>query len=81
MLMQPSHDQFLNMQEVKRALLSRNLKSDYVKDFEDKVAKSSLFLNSLEGEGKILYASYLRSGNTFLRNYLEKVSGVVTGST
>lgn len=30
---------------------------------------------------QIIYASYLRSGNTFLRNFLESITGIVTGST
>jgi len=31
-------------------------------------------------ENKVMYTSYSRSGNTFLRRYLEQITGVNTGS-
>jgi len=39
-------------------------------------------LRFLDGEpiGKISYWTYPRSGNTFLRKYLELITGVPTGS-
>jgi len=38
------------------------------------------FLDGSAFDNKIAYASYSRSGNTFLRRYLEKVGGIYTGS-
>lgn len=41
------------------------------------------FLNGLEGgtdQDSVVIASYPRSGNTLLRAYLEKVTGLVSGS-
>ena len=33
-----------------------------------------------EEEPIVLYATFPRTGNTFLRKYLESITGVVTGS-
>jgi len=41
------------------------------------------FLDGMEGgtdQDSVVIGSYPRSGNTLLRAYLEKVSGLVTGS-
>lgn len=41
------------------------------------------FLDGLEGgtdQDSVIIGSYPRSGNTLLRAYLEKISGLVTGS-
>jgi len=48
------------------------------KYFDDKVIR---FLNKKELKGeRISYLTYTRSGNTFLRKYMEIVTGVVSGS-
>jgi hypothetical protein len=36
-------------------------------------------LNPNEALQHVVYASYPRSGNTFMRNYFEQISGIYTG--
>ena len=38
------------------------------------------FFDSKPYDGKVAYASYSRSGNTFFRRYLEQAGGIFTGS-
>lgn len=38
------------------------------------------FLNGKDFKNKVAFTSYSRSGNTFLRKYLEEITGVCTGS-
>ena len=54
-----------------------------VKEFEEALVKSkgqALFLDKKDKVDSILYASFMRSGNTLMRKYLENVTGIATGS-
>ena len=52
---------------------------DHKKKYMDDGKLRFLDSESILGQ-KIAYMSFMRSGNTFLRKYLENITGVVTGS-
>ena len=59
------------------------LRSDRLEEYEQRkdeiFAKQARFLNGKQFE-PISYASWPRSGNTFLRKYFENITGIATGS-
>lgn len=72
-----------NFRRTKQLLLSKVTSTEEFCKLTQKLNlwNGSTFLDESEEIPQIVYSSYLRSGNTFLRNYLEKISGIVTGST
>ena len=62
--------EFMRLKEI---YLSKNFDTDEIKIFEHKLAhaKGALFLDGSTIMDKIQLSSFLRSGNTLLRNYLE----------
>eukprot|EP00356_Strombidium_inclinatum_P012944 CAMPEP_0170498434 /NCGR_PEP_ID=MMETSP0208-20121228/27805_1 /TAXON_ID=197538 /ORGANISM="Strombidium inclinatum, Strain S3" /LENGTH=110 /DNA_ID=CAMNT_0010775605 /DNA_START=309 /DNA_END=641 /DNA_ORIENTATION=- len=71
----------VNFKELKSVLLSKDpaVYEPYQKKFLDDGVLRFLDKTPLENE-KVAYLTYARSGNTFLRQYLELVTGVATGS-
>ena len=69
----------LNFKYIKELLLStdlsRNAELDWMKD------GSLRFLDGEDIRGnQVAFASFARSGNTFLRRFLEQITGIYTGS-
>lgn len=71
----------VSLKQLKAVLLSKDMKvyEEYKKKFlDDKVLR---FLDGEDIDGdRVCYQSFMRSGNTFLRKYLELILGVPTGS-
>lgn len=68
---------------MQKLLLQKVTNSREMTEIERKLShyRGSVFLDESPEVPQIVYSSYLRSGNTFLRNYLENISGIITGST
>ena len=69
----------LNFKYIKELLLStdlsRNAELDWMKD------GSFRFLDGEDMTGnQVAFASFPRSGNTFMRRFLEKITGIITGN-
>jgi hypothetical protein len=66
---------------LRNVLLSKDLSlyEAYKKDFFEDGLGRFLDKSPIDGE-RICYLTYTRSGNTFLRKYIELVTGVITGS-
>ena len=71
----------VNLSELKKVLLSKDmaLYDQYRKKYLDDKVLRFLTGDPISGD-RTCYLSYMRSGNTFLRKYLELITGVVTGS-
>ena len=71
----------INFNDLKALLLSEYTEAAYSK-LEALTANGTCsFLDAsvdLSGD-RVVFQSFVRSGNTFLRNYLEKITGVFTG--
>ena len=57
------------------------MKDKEIEELEKRLEQGPLFLDKKESVKKIVYSSYLRSGNTFMRAKLEAITGITTGST
>ena len=78
MLIENIDDTEVDLAEFKEFLLSKDLEK-YVLDKEKFFGKQTRFLNR-KPIINVTYASYPRSGNTFLRKYFESITGLATGS-
>ena len=70
----------LNFEEVKKLLLSKDVTPEQEAEFEDKLKNGALFLDGSSKVEKVAFSSFLRSGNTLTRKYLEEITGIVSGS-
>ena len=71
-------DEEIDLEDLKQLLLSKDL--DYYKMVKGQFfTDHTRFLNS-KPIVNVTYASYPRSGNTFLRKYFESITGIATGS-
>jgi hypothetical protein len=78
LLVRPDTAKVINFEKLKSVLLSNNQQS--LEENKWMFEGESKFLDgdSIKG-GKIVFTAFPRAGNTFLRNYLEAITGVVTG--
>lgn len=73
----PKHHLLVNFKWLKELLTSKDLNR-----LEELSCLSLKFLDSsidMSGQ-KIAFASYPRTGNSFVRSFLEKITGIATGS-
>lgn len=64
---------------MKKIMLGTDLES--YKKYKNVYLRQTRFLDGTElKKNKVCYQSYPRSGNTFLRKYLELITGIATGS-
>ena len=78
MLIVNESDVDVDLDELKELLLSKDL--EYYRTNKEKLfGNQTRFLNKKPIKN-ITYASYPRSGNTFLRKYFESITGIATGS-
>ena len=75
---QNKDDVEVDLNRFKDLLLSKNI-DDYFSNKDKYFGKQTRFLNR-EPIHNITYASYPRSGNSFLRKYFENITGLATGS-
>ena len=60
---------------------SSSFDSYEIKAFESYITQNGCgFLDEMCKVPKVLYSSFLRSGSTFFRKYLESITGVATGT-
>jgi hypothetical protein len=77
-LMECSTDTSIDLVDLKKLLVSKNL--DHYNSVKDHFfGKQAKFLDR-KPINSITYATYPRSGNTFLRKYFEGITGIATGS-
>ena len=71
----------VSLKKLKAVLLSKDMKvyDEYKKEFLDDNILKFLDGEDIDGD-RVCYQSFMRSGNTFLRKYLELILGVPTGS-
>ena len=72
-------DIYINLQDHIELFLSKDMKRYDIALQQKLFGGKAKFLSGSRPRS-ITYASYPRSGNTFLRKYLENVTGVATGS-
>ncbi len=70
----------IDFEDLKSLLLSTSEDTVSFKAFQSITAIQSIFLNSKVPPPKVLYASFMRSGSTLFRKYLESITGIATGS-
>ena len=70
----------LNFEEVKKLLLSKDVTPEQGAEFDEKLKNGALFLDGASKIEKVAFSSFLRSGNTLTRKYLEEITGIVSGS-
>ena len=71
----------VSLKELTRVFLSKDMKvyEEYKRKYPDDGMLKFLDGEPIKGD-KVCFNSYLRSGNTFLRKYIEMITGVATGS-
>jgi hypothetical protein len=72
-------DEYIDRDELLTILVSKDIEK-YNQVYEKKLFGAVSRFISNEVTNQIAYTSYPRSGNTFLRKYLENITGVATGS-
>lgn len=74
------HSRTLNFDKMKELYLSKDLERN--KEFSWTSSEKDCFLDGTVNmlHHSAAFCSYPRSGNTFLRNYIESITGITTGS-
>lgn len=71
----------LNYDELMKLFKSKDWTQEQEIEFDEKLEKyGPLFLDETSEVNKINFTSYLRSGNSLTRKYLEDITGIITGS-
>ena len=76
--MKNKDDIAVNLEEIKNIFLSKDM--NLYNQVRDKYFVGQAKFLDGKVDDKIMYTSYPRSGNTFLRKYFESITGLATGS-